>query len=566
MGRSRRAPLTRLAIALGMALAVLGLAGCVRIVGVTASQHPLDDVAVTVVVCAVDDAGCPRGALALRASTGIGQALLGFRIPAASEPPASFSSSDPAGVVAFSQDPGFTAELERLAPAGPGRRWVGYLSNPLSYTANGGPQRFTATARFTLLQGPDGAPFPRPFHYRVVAGSRISQGNLSPARPVVCGSALDAASADNSTVCANSPPAGEIGADLAVQTRDAGVLAGAAQSSAAPGALAALPFTIAYSGAGGVAAPRLSLSASTTLPGATVTATPNVVIPPADGSVRALVTVEVPGGAPPGRYEVRLTATAPPAFTFFPIILLQAGQGSLSRVGVGSITVLSPDQVADAGEVTISRATAVTRFRRSRSRGFIQVRGTSTRAARLNVLVRRRGRVGSLGRSPAVRNALFRSRRVRAGRFRMRIRVASGFVPGRYRVTVAPVTGAGIALPQRTASVRLRAPRAGVVDSAFASIRKGGRSIRRVTTRPRALFANFRFAPGALPARGRRWRPSIRWFRNGRAIGRLEHRSRRRSMSAFVRRRSRAPLPPGRYRAVLRSGRTVVAVADVRVG
>jgi hypothetical protein len=105
-----------------------------------------------------------------------------------------------------------------------------------------------------------------------------------------------------------------------------------------------------------------------------------------------------------------------------------------------------------------------------------------------------------------------------------------------------------------------------VVDSAFVSTGKGGRSIRRVTKRPRALFANFRFAPGALPARGPSWRPSIRWFRNGRTIGRLENRWRRRSISAFVRLGDRAPLPPGRYRAVLRSGRTVVAVATARVG
>jgi hypothetical protein len=78
--------------------------------------------------------------------------------------------------------------------------------------------------------------------------------------------------------------------------------------------------------------------------------------------------------------------------------------------------------------------------------------------------------------------------------------------------------------------------------------------------------ANFRVAAGALPARGPAFRPSIQWFRNGKAIGRLETRPRRRSLSAFLRLRDRRPLPTGRYRAVLKTGREVVAVAEVRIG
>jgi hypothetical protein len=81
---------------------------------------------------------------------------------------------------------------------------------------------------------------------------------------VTCGQTdLTAVSADSSTVCANSPPAATIATDDAFKTRDAGVLASLARATAAPKSLAALPFTIRYSGAGGDDAPRLSLSAST---------------------------------------------------------------------------------------------------------------------------------------------------------------------------------------------------------------------------------------------------------------------------------------------------------------
>ncbi|HET6690287.1 MAG TPA: hypothetical protein VFG74_05430 [Miltoncostaeaceae bacterium] len=571
MGHRGRHRALRLATAgVAVALAAPALGGCVRLLTLTPSQHPLDQVALTVEVCAVDGAACPQGALPVNASTGIGQALLGFRVPGATDPPAGFDSTDPAGVVSFSQSATFTAELERLSPAGPGRRWVGYVSNPLSYTSGSGPQRFTASARFTLRQGPDGTPFGRPFRYRVVAGSRVSQGSFPPSRPVTCGAgSLDEASADSSTICANSPPVSALGSDLTFATRDAGVLADQAKAVAAPGSLAAIPFIVAYSGAGGDEAPRLSLSASTTLPGATPTPTPNVLVPAADGSSSALVTVNVPTGAKPGAYEVRLTATAPSVFRFLPIVVsLQQDTGNpRSRTGVGTLTVPTPSELARAGDVTIRDARAVVRFRRSRSRGFIQVRGTASGGARrLNVLVQRRGLVRSLGRTPTVRASAFRSLPVRPGAFRKRIRIPAGFLPGRYTVSLAPVTADQVALPQRRATVLVPAPREGVVDSAFVSASRRGPSVRRFTTRPRTLFANFRLAPGALPAKGRANRLTIRWFRNGKTIGRLEPRPRKRSLSAFVRLRNRAPVPRGRYRAVLRSGRTVVAVTTVRVG
>lgn len=566
--RAGRGGPRRAGVAAALVVLALAAGGCVRLVGVTPSQGPLDQVALQIEVCAVNNGSCPRGALALDASTGIGQALIGLRLPDAVEPPPSFESTEPAGVVSFSQSASLSAELERLAPAGPGRRWVGYLSDALSYTAGAGPQAFTASPRLTLRQGPDGSPFRRPLRYQVVVGSRVSDGGLAPSRPVACGaSALDAASPDSSTICVNSPSVASLGTDLTFATRDAGVLAGQARAVAAPGALAALPFTVAYSGAGGDQAPRLSLAASTTLPGATATATPDVVIPPADGDVSALVTVAVPPGAAPGAYEVRLTATAPTIFRFLPVVIsLEHATTPRTRTGVGVLTVPSPSELAGLGSVTLRDARAAVRFRRSRPRGFLQIRGTASGAARLNVLVQRRGAVRSLGRTPSVRAALFRSLSVRAGAFRRRIRLPAGFLPGRYLVSLAPVTLDQVALPRRTAGVRLRAPREGVVDSAFVSARRNGPSVRRFAKRPRILFANFRFAPGALPARGRATRPTIRWFRNGKPIGRLERRPRKRSLSAFVRLRSRAPVPAGRYRAVLRAGRAVVAVTTVRVG
>jgi hypothetical protein len=567
----------RIAAAAALACAALLFTGCVRIVSLTASQSPLSSVAVSVEVCAVNSGSCPTGALPINAVTDIGQILLGFRVPAATVEPESFDSTDPAGVVSFAKNASFTAELERLSPAGAGRRWVGYLSNPVNYNSGGGAQSFRAVARFTLMQAPDGGPFVRPFRYRAVAGARRNDPE-SPARAVVCGQAsLDHGSQDETTICANSPALADLGSDLQFASRDAGVLAEGAHATALPGALAAVPFTVKYSGAGGDEAPRLTLTASTTLPGAKATATPNVAIPPADGSVKALVTVEVPAGAAPGDYAVRLVAT-PPLLLKLPGAIIGTAilqdTNPRSRAGVGAITVQPPPAggggggpVAGGASVTLSKTTAAVRFRRSTPRGAVVIRGKSSKASHLNILIQRRGKVASDGRLPPVTTSLFRTRKVAAGAFRARIRIPAGFVPGAYRVRVAPLTVDGVALPQRIATVRLPAPPEGVVDSAYVSAKKGaGPPVRRFETPPTTIFANFRFVPGALPRKGPKLGATIQWSRNGRPIVEPVPRRRRRALSSFVRLQGAVPLPPGHYRAVLKVGPTIVAVASTRIG
>jgi len=394
--------------------------------------------------------------------------------------------------VAFAKSSSLSSELERLAPTGPDQRWVGYISNPVNYST-GGPQSFTATASFSLVQGSDGASFPRPLRHRAVAGSRISQGNLAPTRPVTCGQTdLTAVSADSSTVCANSPPAGTIATDDAFKTRDAGVLASSARATAAPKSLAALPFTIRYSGAGGDDAPRLSLSASTTL--------------------------REPHGhrarGPPGVPDPRGAGDPQPA---------QPGRG---RHPHGP----APGAISGA-DVRITAATA-----KARPSGFLQIRGTATRALALNLQIKRRGRAESQG-PPAAR-------------------------PGRHLPLDQGPRGV---VPQARRDPR-GLPAAGHLrHRGRAAHRRRDRPPRRTARVKLPAPANFRFAAGALPARGPAFRPSIQWFRNGKAIG-LETRPRRRSLSAFLRLRDRRPLPTGRYRAVLKTGREVVAVAEVRIG
>ena len=295
-GRWRRAVL-----ALVLApIAALLVSGCTGLRFVDAGQQDtIGKVRVVVALCASKGTpDCPNGNSGLPALSGTGQILLGFEIPAAAIPPASFLSSPPGPGLVFGDSPGYAAELQRLDPAGAGLKWVGYLSDTASYFETSGPQSLVAEPEFGLGQGADGSPFATPFTYRVVAGGRAVQATTPGSRPVSCGASLTAF--NDAGICVDSS------LPLAVTgTRDLGIVAGA--RDAERGTLATVPFVVGFAGSATPAA-DFALSASTTLPGVSPIPILTRMIPASNSVTRVPVALRVPKGATTGAYQVTLTA------------------------------------------------------------------------------------------------------------------------------------------------------------------------------------------------------------------------------------------------------------------
>jgi hypothetical protein len=226
------------------------------------------------------------------------QVLMGYRIPSQATPPETVAASDVPLVL--SRNGSYTAELQRLAPAPAGQQWVGYLSPAFAYSPSQNEQSATVVARMMLLRDGNGGPFPSPFHYRTIVGYRQARGDAG--RPVNCGEALESAN-DDGTTCMSYPAPDQLASDVKVATRDLGVLHGAA-GTAPRGGSGTVTFTVAFSGE--APAPSFALAPTTTIPGGTVSAPPSVA-----GGGPVAVAVNVPASAPPGVYEIALTATHP---------------------------------------------------------------------------------------------------------------------------------------------------------------------------------------------------------------------------------------------------------------
>src|SRR5262249_32563680 len=125
--------------------------------------------------CAQGSAPCGInvGAVNFPAATSLIEGMQAYRVPVSAIAPPGFASDD--GLIHFTQDAGYSAELERLAPGPAGTKWVGYLSDLQNYVQPPAPVQSytTSSVNFQLAQGADGSPFPGPFNYLEVVGGRI---------------------------------------------------------------------------------------------------------------------------------------------------------------------------------------------------------------------------------------------------------------------------------------------------------------------------------------------------------------------------------------------------------
>jgi len=404
--RKRRVPGAIAVAALGGI--VLASSGCISLDDVTADQPGvIGDVVVSEPVCISGSPGCGNADnydVPGVGPTGTAQMLLGYRVPAAIVAPATLTADDP--LVAFAPSPGYAAELERLSPAGPGRKWVGFISSALSFSPVS-DLNVVVSAAWALPRSDDGSPFTGPVAYRPVVGFR-AVGDTHPAtEPVVCDvTSLGKPTAN--TICVDSPLLATIaGPDLTRPTRDLGILVGATATGAA-GTSVTVPFTMRYAGTVSASA-EVALSAATTVPGGAVTVVPGSIVPAADSTNPVSIAVAVPAGTAPGTYDVTLTARV----------------GTQTRVRVGKLTV-TPGAVTPPPVTTLRLGgTLPGRLTLLAARtGGVRVSVRSNRSGRAVVRLVQRGKTLA-AKTVRLRNGattvVLRSRRVAAGGYRVTV-------------------------------------------------------------------------------------------------------------------------------------------------
>jgi hypothetical protein len=238
-----------------------------------------------------------------------------------------------------------------------------------------------------------------------------------------------------------------------------------------------------------------------------------------------------------------------------------APAGDLAQPGAARVTVsTSPVGGGESAAlpfavnpgIMLTKALLQPRWKASRLRGRLDLRGIVGRPALLRVQVLR-----ATGRGKALVTRRFLAKQ--PGAFARRLRLAPSLVPGRYLVRVTEV-GGNPPLPPAQRGAKLSAPREGVVSRAYFSTKIGGRPMSRIRGRS-IIFAHFRFA--ARPKKGKRL--TVRWFSPGaRRPVAVDRKPPARLVIAFIKGSGR--LPKGTWRAELRYGRTLVATTRTRVG
>jgi hypothetical protein len=332
-----------LLVAMATGLAAL-LSGCVVITNQASQQlNTIGAVRLTTTACFSQQPECTsRGNSDTAANHGGFQVLLGYRLPEATTVPQAFNSI--AGQpLSFGRDLSYAAELERLAPAGPGRKWVGYRTGALA-AAPSSPT-FTVSPSFSLRQGPDGEPFPGPFSYRVVSGARVVPSNHN--APVDCGADLRGNDA-NKTTCVDSPPISELETDLQQPTQDLGILEESVSERGVKGKLEPVFFRAVYFGR--TPAPTFTLKASTDIEGAEARTRP-ATLTPHPGTSKVRVNLRIPPDTPRGSYDVTLIARLPNGQARMRTHEIQIGQ-QRSACGTSRPTIAGtpgPDRLTGTG-------------------------------------------------------------------------------------------------------------------------------------------------------------------------------------------------------------------------
>ncbi|HET7416310.1 MAG TPA: hypothetical protein VFJ61_01615 [Solirubrobacterales bacterium] len=261
------------------------------------------------------------------------QYLLGVAVPPGSSAPATITAT-PNGAgdpIVFTRNAevgpemaAAIADLRANAPEEVEESWppaglepVGYLSGVVN-EAKEATHEWTVDADFGLPTPADGAPFVGPFQTSPAWGLRIVNSENSSSRPVHCFRlSPEEAPEESESFCFPSGEKAEVGtSDLKVGAAPTG--------TAFVGGQGTLQFPLNF-GSTAASLPSFNVTATSTLPGATLAVSSPTFAPPAPAADThrsagtETVTVTVPKTAAPGVYDVTLTAAT-------------SGGGSVSQV------------------------------------------------------------------------------------------------------------------------------------------------------------------------------------------------------------------------------------------
>jgi Tol biopolymer transport system component len=199
----------------------------------------------------------------------------------------------------------------------------------------------------------------------------------------------------------------------------------------------------------------------------------------------------------------------------------------------------------------VAKASMRARWRESSLVGALELEGDVATPVSVDLALKQGARV-----------RLARTLELQAGSFTRAIPLPRGLLPGPYVLEVTPLVSSSAFSPQ-SVELTLGSPAEGVVRSAHTSTHPGGVPLTRFPRGTPIVFAHFSLA--AMPRRGRVL--TVSWYRPG---GKLAGPKRRKAASrlvvAYVGGRNGAPLPTGRWRAVLRAGPTIVKQLSFRIG
>ena len=137
----------------------------------------IGDLQFSLTACASNTTTCAnKGNSDSTAQPGPAQALVALQVPESVTLPAGFTSTGPEAL-AFAESASYESELQRLAPAAAGRRWVGYITpTAFNYSDTSGRRPSRCNSPSSSLRAPTAAPSSGGFANTVLVGARGAAG------------------------------------------------------------------------------------------------------------------------------------------------------------------------------------------------------------------------------------------------------------------------------------------------------------------------------------------------------------------------------------------------------
>jgi hypothetical protein len=301
-------------VAVGAAIcSVLALTGCVEIQSDSGGQPDgIGDVVITTTICRVHATlDCADDTNDGRTGDDRGQLLVAYRVPETATAPDTVAAARTGAPVLLTKNDGYSQFLNVQVSLPAGERWVGYASPYIEDTGADSLNFFTVTARFSVLR--KGSFVPAEFTWKTIAGYRQTASSAAVERPVHCATPPTAAYLDPGpsdgpaddvpTRCIDTPKAPAHLETFTIALNDA-VVRGGDAIAATQGATLAVPFEVEGQGT----PPELAVTATTSMPGATVTPAQPAYTPTAT-KAQLPVSLVIADDTPAGTYDVKLTLT-----------------------------------------------------------------------------------------------------------------------------------------------------------------------------------------------------------------------------------------------------------------